>query len=143
ARYGDPFTVRFPGLGTYVLVAAPGLIKEIFTGDAEVLLAGKANGIVEPIVGAHSVLLLDGAPHLRQRRLLSPPLRGERMHAYADLIRDAAEREVAKMPRDRAFALHPHMQAITLDVILRAVFGVEGAQMRELRALVLAVLDPP
>src|SRR5258705_12183716 len=85
-RYGDTFTARFFGLGTFVLVAAPELIKQVFTGDAEVLHSGKANVILEPIVGKGSVLVLDGAPHLRRRRLLLPPLRGERMSAYAGLM---------------------------------------------------------
>jgi cytochrome P450 len=143
-RYGDPFTVRLPGFGPFVFAAAPALIKEIFTGDDEVLHAGKANKVLEPLVGQHSVLLLDGARHLRERRLLSPPMRGERMHAYAGLIAEITAAEVARMPRDRAFALQEHMQAITLEVILRAVFGVdEGATMTALRALVIAVLEPP
>ncbi len=143
-RHGDPFTVRLPGYAPFVFVAAPALIKAVFTGDDDVLHAGKANVVLEPLVGKHSVLLLDGAPHLRERRLLSPPLRGERMHAYAGLIADVAAAEVARMPRDRPFALHDHMQAITMDVILRAVFGVdEGAPMRELRQLLLDVLRPP
>jgi cytochrome P450 len=143
-RYGDPFTARLPGHGTFVFAAAPGLIKEILTGDDELLQAGKANAMLEPLVGRHSVLLLDGAPHLRQRRLLSPPLRGERMQAYAGLIAEIAAAEVGRMPRAGAFPLHGHMQAIALDVILRAVFGVEeGAHMSALRRLILEVLEPP
>ena len=143
-RFGDPFTARLPGHGTFVFAAAPGLIKEILTGDDEVLQAGKANAMLEPLVGRYSVLLLDGPPHLRQRRLLSPPLRGERMQAYAGLIAEIAAAEVARMPRSGAFALHGHMQAIALDVILRAVFGVEeGARMTALRRLILEVLEPP
>ncbi|HVV81564.1 MAG TPA: cytochrome P450 [Kofleriaceae bacterium] len=144
ARYGDPFTVRFPALGTYVLAAAPGLIKEIFTGDPEVLKAGKANELLRPILGNHSVILLDGAPHLRQRRLLSPPLRGERMHAYAELIAAITATELARMPVGRACSLYEHLQAITLDVILRAVFGLDdGPHLRELRGLLVAMLEPP
>ena len=143
-RYGDPFTARLPGYAPFVFVAAPALIKEIFTGDDEVLQAGKANQVLAPLVGRHSVLLLDGAPHLRQRRLLSPPLRGERMHAYARLIAEITAAEVARMPRGRAFGLHEHMQAITLEVILRAVFGFDdGARMGALRRLIARVLEPP
>ena len=143
-RFGDPFTVRFPGLGTYVLASAPDLIKQIFTGDPEQLLAGTANGIVEPIVGRNSVLRLDGPAHLRQRRLLSPPLRGERMHAYAGLIAEITDAELDRMPRQRPFALHEHMQSITLDIILRAVFGLDqGPVMRELRGLLVTMLEPP
>lgn len=143
-RYGDPFTSHFPGLGAFVLASSPALIKEIFTGDADVLHAGKANAMLEPFVGKHSVLLLDGAPHLRQRRLLSPPMRGERMQAYASLIGEITRAELARMPVGEPFSLHEHMQSITLEVILRAVFGLEeGAHMRSLRSLLLAMLEPP
>jgi len=143
-RYGDPFTARFLGLGTFVLVAAPELIKQVFTGDPEVLHAGKANAILEPVVGKSSVLLLDGAAHLRQRRLLLPPLRGERMFAYADLIAEITTAAIARMPRGEPFALHGTMQSITLDVILRAVFGLQdGARLTELRALLVEMLEPP
>jgi cytochrome P450 len=143
-RFGEVFTLRLPGHGVFVMTGAPALIKEIFTGDDEVLQAGKANVLLEPLVGKHSVLLLDGAAHLRQRRLLSPPLRGERMQSYAGLIAEIAAAHVERMPRDRAFALHEHMQSITVDVILRAVFGIdEGARMSALRQLILEVLEPP
>lgn len=143
-RYGDPFTSRFPGMGDFVLASSPSLIKEIFTGDSDVLHAGKANAMLEPFVGKHSVLLLDGAPHLRQRRLLSPPMRGDRMQAYASLIGEITRAELAKMPVGEPFSIHEHMQSITLDVILRAVFGLEaGAQMQSLRSMLLAMLEPP
>jgi cytochrome P450 len=143
-KYGDAFTVKFPGLGDFVLVSSPALIREIFTGDSDVLHAGKANILLEPFVGKHSVLLLDGAPHLRQRRLLSPPMRGERMQAYAALIGEITRAELAKMPVGRPFSMHEHMQSITLEVILRAVFGLEqGAQMQALRVLLVKMLEPP
>ena len=143
-RHGDPFTARFAGLGTFVLIAAPELIKQVFTGDPDVLHAGEANAIVEPVVGKSSVLLLDGAAHLRQRRLLLPPLRGERMFAYAQLMAEIAASAIDRMPLHRPFALHGFMQAITLDVVLRAVFGLEqGARMDELRALLVTMLEPP
>lgn len=143
-RYGDPFTARFAGLGDFVLLAAPDLIKQVFTGDADVLHAGKANAILEPMVGSNSVLLLDGAPHLRQRRLLLPPLRGERMFAYAQLMAEIATAAADRMPIGEPFALHPIMQSITLEVIMRAVFGLEqGARMDELRGLLVELLEPP
>ncbi len=144
ARHGDPFTMRLPGLGTYVLAAAPELIKQIFTADADVMKAGKANELLRPIVGDRSVIILDGAAHLRQRRLLSPPLRGDRMHAYGALIAAITEAELARMPLGRPCSLHHHLQAITLDVILRAVFGLdEGPGLHELRPLLVAMLEPP
>jgi len=143
-RYGDPFTLRMPGFGAFVMIAAPELIKQVFTGDPEQLHAGKANAMLEPVVGRNSVLLLDGKEHLRQRRLLLPPLHGERMQAYAGLMAQIAAAEVERMPIGERFAIHRHMQAITLQVILRAVFGLdEGAQMDELAALLVEFTKPP
>jgi cytochrome P450 len=142
-RYGDPFTLRMPGFGAYVILAAPELIKEVFTAEADTLHAGKANVVLHPAVGRHSVLLLDGKEHLRQRRLLMPPLHGERMHAYASLMAEITTAELRRMPLGARFALHGHMQNITLQVILRAVFGLdEGAQMDELAALLVEFMKP-
>jgi cytochrome P450 len=143
-RYGDPFTLRMPGFGEFVMLAAPELIKQVFTGDPELLHAGKANAMLEPVVGRHSVLLLDGKEHLRQRRLLLPPLHGERMLAYAALMAEVAAGAVDRMPLGERFSLHPHMQEITLQVILRAVFGLDvGAGMDELAALLAEFMTPP
>jgi cytochrome P450 len=143
-RYGDPFTLQFPGLGAFVILSAPELVKQVFTADPDVLHAGEANIILEPVVGRHSVLLLDGKEHLRQRRLLLPPLHGERMHAYAQLMVEVAEAMLDRMPVGQPFALHPHMQWATLQVILRAVFGLgEGARMQELGRKIVAFLEPP
>jgi cytochrome P450 len=143
-RFGDPFTVRLPGFGDFVMLTAPELIKQVFTGDPDNLRAGAANEILEPVLGPRSVLLLDGKEHMRQRRLLLPPLHGERMHAYAGLMAGIAESTVARMPRGERFALHPYMQSIAMQVILRAVFGLEeGAQMDELGALLVEYTTPP
>jgi cytochrome P450 len=139
-EHGDLFTLRLAGLGQFVMVAAPELVKQVFTTDAALLTAGSANHILAPLVGSSSVLLLDGAEHLRQRRLLMPPLHGERMHAYARVMTEATETVMARWREGRPFALHPHMQAITLEVILRAVFGVENPT---LAALLVRLLKPP
>ncbi len=125
ARYGDAFTLRFPGFPPLVLFSAPPAIKEIFTADPEDLRAGEANVVIEPLVGRHSLLLLDGARHQRERRLLMPPFHGERMRVYGDVMRDITARVVGRWPVGARFPLHPEMQRITLDVILRAVLGLE------------------
>jgi cytochrome P450 len=145
-RYGDVFTVRLPrlGAGTFVFVSAPELIKDIFTGDDETLRAGEANQVLEPLVGSYSVLLLDTQPHMRQRRLLLPPFHGERMHAYGAIMRDITEASLKTWPIGERFSMHTLMQRITLDVILRCVFGVEeGAAMRELHAMLVELFRPP
>jgi cytochrome P450 len=127
-RYGDMFTVRFP-IGTIVFVSDPAIIKEVFTGDPDVLHAGEANAApLEPIMGKHSVLLLDGPEHMRQRKLMLPSFHGERMQSYGNLIREITESEVGNWPVGRAFGLRERTQAITLEVIMRAVFGIEDAE---------------
>src|SRR2546430_2647612 len=93
-RYGDVFTVRFLGFGTGVYVADPDAIRALFTGDQSDLRAGEANSFLEPVLGPHSVLILDGPEHLRQRKLLLPPFQGSRVAGFREVIRDVAEREL-------------------------------------------------
>ena len=134
ARFGDAFTVRIEPR-PWVMLADPDAVRDLFTAGPDVAHAGEANEILRPILGSHSILLLDEGEHLRQRRLMLPPFHGERMLRYRDVMREATERAVATWPVGEAFALRPHTQAITLEVILRAVFGVEaGAAAERLRA---------
>jgi cytochrome P450 len=124
-RYGDVFTVRFPYFGRLVYVTTPELVKQIFTGPPAQMHAGEANAtVLEPALGPNSVLTLDDAPHMRQRKLLLPPFHGERIAAYGELMRKATIREMESWPVGEPFALRPHTQRITLAVIMRAVFGV-------------------
>jgi cytochrome P450 len=124
-RYGDVFTASFVGFHKLVYVADPGLVKEIFAGDPARFHAGEANAtVLEPALGPHSVLTLDDDEHLRQRKLLLPPFHGEAIRRYGDVIRRVAERDIETWPVGEPFALRPHTQAITLEVILRTVFGV-------------------
>ncbi len=145
-EFGDMFTIRLPTVnaGKFVLVTAPELIKQIFTADGAVLRAGRANRVLEPLVGNHSVLLLDGAEHLRQRRLLLPPFHGERMQSYGLIMRDTTLASLERWPWNGRFPLHPHMQAITLSVILKTVFGVtESSELAKLRPLLEEYFTPP
>lgn len=126
--YGEMFTVRFP-IGTIVFISDPETIKEIFTGDPDVLHAGEANATpLEPLMGKNSVLLLDGPEHMRQRKLMLPSFHGERIQRYGDLMREIAEDEIKTWPVGTPFALRPRTQAITLEIIMRAVFGIEDAE---------------
>jgi cytochrome P450 len=129
-RVGDYFTLRPAADRVLVVTADPDAVKQVFTGDPSLLHAGEANVILGPLLGSRSVLLLDGPEHLRQRKLMLPPFHGERMRAYADAMEAVAEREVARWPRGRRFPVLPSMQAITLEVIMRAVFGVEDDERR-------------
>jgi len=128
-RYGDIFTVSFPFYKRLVYVAEPGLVKQLFTTPPEQAHAGEANAtVLEPALGPNSVLTLDEAPHMRQRKLLLPPFHGERIHRYGELIRTVTEREMESWPVGEPFALRPHTQRITLAVIMRAVFGVHDEE---------------
>jgi cytochrome P450 len=140
--YGDMFTVRFP-IGTIVFVSDPAIIKEVFTGDPDVLHAGEANAApLEPIMGKHSVLLLDGPEHIRHRKLMLPSFHGERMQSYGDLMREITESEIRGWPVGRPFGLRERTQAITLEVILRAVFGIEDVdRLDHLRSSLGRLLD--
>jgi cytochrome P450 len=129
-RYGDAFSVRFLGFETpLVMVSKPEVLRALYSGAAHGLPPGRTLSL-RPITGPRSVLLLDGAEHLSRRRVMLPAFHGDRMRAYEPIVREAAEREVARWPTDRPFAVHPSMQAVTLEVILRAVFGVADAERR-------------
>jgi len=128
-RYGDIFTVSFPFYKRLVYVADPALVKELFTTPPEQAHAGEANAtVLEPALGPNSVLTLDEAPHMRQRKLLLPPFHGERIQRYGELIREVTLREMESWPVGEPFALRPHTQRITLAVIMRAVFGVHDEE---------------
>lgn len=141
ARYGDMFTTRFAGQGAWVMVSHPDAVREVFTGPPELLQAGEGNRLVLPVVGANSVLLLDGDAHREQRRLLMPPFRGNHLQSYADTMTAIAEMEIARWPRNEPVRLHSRMQALTLEVILRAVFGLSvGGRLDQLRAELVRML---
>ena len=130
-RCGDYFTLRPAADRTLVVTVDPAAVKQVFTGDPNLLHAGEGNVVLAPILGSGSTLLLDGAEHLRHRRLLLPPFHGERMRKYGDVMAEVAERHIAAWPRHRRFSVLPSMQAITLEVIMRAVFGVDDRDRRE------------
>ena len=128
-RYGDIFTIRFPYFGRLVYVTTPDLVKEVFTGSPTQFHAGEANAtVLEPALGPNSVLTLDEAPHMRQRKLLLPPFHGQRIDAYGELMREVTLSAMESWPVGEPFALRPHTQRITLAVIMRAVFGVHDQE---------------
>ena len=126
-RYGDWFTVRVPGVSPFIFTSDPVAVREVFLGDPEQLHAGKANRPLGAFMGEKSVLFLDGAAHLHDRRLILPAFQGERMKAYGGLMRTIAREEIARFPVGDSFAIHPRMRSITFDVIMRAVFGLDDS----------------
>jgi cytochrome P450 family 138 len=132
-RYGDAFTLALPAIGNAVIVSRPDLVKAIFTADPEVLHGGK-NPLGE-VLGAGSLFSMDEGRHLEERRMLLPAFHGDRMRSYDALIEEEALRAMASWPEDEEFATLPAFNKITLRVILRAVFGAEGAELAKLEAL--------
>ena len=143
ARYGDTFSLNVERHAPWVVISHPDDVKTVFTGDPNVLHAGEGNQILRPLLGARSVLLLDGPDHMAERKALLPPFHGERMQAYGELIRDIAEAEVATWPVNEPIATRPRMQALTLEIIMRAVFGTRDERLRALLAQLLDWMGDP
>ena len=141
-EYGEVFSVRFLEFDTpMVLFSDPAAVKAVYSKPANTLPPGRTV-VLGPLLGDRSVLLLEGKEHLARRKLMLPAFHGERMRAYEETIREAIDREVSSWPAGEPFPIHPRMQEVTLEVILRAVFGVEeGQRFRELRSLLAKVLE--
>jgi cytochrome P450 len=133
-RYGKRFTLRLPSAPPFVMITEPDQVKEIYTAPADVLHPGEGARVLRPIVGSNSVLLLDEDAHMEQRKLMLPAFHGERMERLEGLVREVTEREVASWGPASELELHPRMQGLTLEVILRAVFGLdEGDRLNAVR----------
>jgi cytochrome P450 family 135 len=130
-RFGDMFTLRIAHEGIWVFLAHPDAVRQVFTGDPRVLHAGEANIVLLPMLGSHSVLLLDDAAHMAQRKLMLPSFHGERMRRYEEVMAEVARGEIERWPRGEPYAVRSAMQRITLEVIMRTVFGVQDAARGE------------
>ena len=125
-RYGDAFFMSLPTLGPSVVVSHPDLVKQVFTAKPDVMAFGEDSPLGR-VLGPGSLFSLDGDEHIRERRLLLPPFHGERMKSYEAIIEDEARREMATWREGLEFeTLEPFMR-ITLNSILRAVFGARKA----------------
>jgi cytochrome P450 len=141
-RYGKRFTIRLLSTPPFVMLSDPDEIKELFTATPEVLHPGEGARVLEPVVGRNSVILLDERDHLEQRKLMLPAFHGEKMERLSGLMTQVAERETTRWPRGEAVALHPRLQSLTLEIILRAVFGLDpGERLDALRKRLTAILD--
>jgi cytochrome P450 len=140
-RYGDNFSVKFLGFERpMVMISDPAAIKALYTERSHGLPPGR-NILLEPILGSRSLLLLEGPDHLAHRKLMLPAFHGERMRSYQPVMEEIVDAEVGSWPLGEEFAIHPRMQAVTLEVILRVVFGVaEGPRLERLRGMLTRVL---
>jgi cytochrome P450 len=147
SRYGDCFTIRLPGFGErgfkpIVLLCDPAAVKQVFSGGPAFSHVNQSRQALTPMFGARSVIVIDGDEHLRQRRMLLPPFHGERLARYGELIESITEREVATWPHGKPFSLQARFQTITLEIILRVVFGLEaGERYQNAHRAITALLD--
>jgi cytochrome P450 len=142
ARFGDTFTLRLAPFGAMVFFSDPEAVKDIFALGPDEGHAGKANFVLRPFVGNHSLLVLDGAEHLRQRKMMLPSFHGERMQAYGLTMTQLAHDSIDRWPIGEAFAAHRPMQSVTLQVIVRTVFGVEdGPRVSDLSDVLTRTLE--
>ncbi len=141
-RYGKRFTMRLLQTPPFVMLSDPDEIRELFTASPEVLHPGEGARILEPVIGSNSVILLDEGPHLEQRKLMLPAFHGEKMQRLSGLMAEVAERQAADWPRNRPVELHPRLQDLTLEVILRAVFGLDpGPRLDAIRERLTQILS--
>jgi cytochrome P450 family 135 len=141
-KYGDSFSLKFLGFERpMVMISDPAAIKALYTERSHGLPPGR-EVVLTPIVGPHSVLVVEGADHLAHRKVMLPPFHGERMRSYEPAVTEIVDAEIDSWPLAGEFAIHPHMQGMTLEVILRVVFGVaEGPRLEQLRVVLTKVLE--
>jgi cytochrome P450 len=141
-RYGDSFSVKFLTFERpMVMISDPAAIKALYTERSHGLPPGR-DIILTPIVGPRSLLVTEGADHLAHRKLMLPPFHGERMRSYQPLVEEIVDREIDTWPLGEEFPIHPRMQAITLEVILKVVFGIaDGPRFERLRTVLTKVLE--
>ncbi|WP_280313589.1 cytochrome P450 [Nocardia abscessus] len=132
-RYGSAFTIQMPRFGRSVVLADPAEIKALFTAGTDVVDNIDVN--LGEFLGPGSLFALTGAEHRKQRKLLTPPFHGRRLTVYESLVEEETVREMATWPSGQEFATMDSMMRITLNVILRAVFGAEGTEFEQLREL--------
>lgn len=133
-RYGDVFTLNIPIFGPTVVVADPALAKQVFTANTDDL--GNVQPNLSRVLGPGSVFALDGAEHRRRRRLLTPPFHGKSIKNYEKIFEEETLRESVNWPEGQAFETLEPMMRITLNAILRAVFGADGERLDDLRRII-------
>jgi cytochrome P450 len=142
ARYGRRFTIRLLGQVPFVMISDPDEVRELFTAPPDVLHPGEGARILEPVLGRNSVILLDEGEHLEQRKLMLPAFHGEKMQRLSELMDAVSRREAESWPQGEPIALHPRLQSLTLEIILRAVFGLDpGPRLDRLRERLTQILS--
>jgi cytochrome P450 len=126
-RYGSRFTINMTSHPPLVFLSNPDDIKAMLSAPADVLHPGEGGTMITPVVGEGSFMLLDEDEHLHGRKTILPAFHGKVVQRHAELVAEVVQRQVASWPRDVPLALHPRLRALTLEVILRTIFGASGS----------------
>ena len=147
AQYGRRFTIRLPLTPPFVMLTTPEDVKAIYMAPPDVLHPGEGARVLQPLVGRNSVILLDGDAHMEQRKLMLPAFHGERMARLTDLVTEVTAGEVSTWEATPSVEVQTRMQRLTLEIILRAVFGLDPGPrldaLRERLSTLLAYGDQP
>lgn len=138
-KYGPAFSMHIPGFGPSVVISDPILAKQFFQYPPDAVNAVEPN--LSVVIGRGSTFGLQGEEHLRRRKVLVPPFRGQRMRVYDGLLEEETLSATAHWLEGEEFPVLPSMMVIGLNTILRAVFGARGDELATLRALVPATVD--
>ncbi|MGB3640616.1 MAG: cytochrome P450 [Rivularia sp. (in: cyanobacteria)] len=140
-KYGDIFSMQLSGIGYSVIIGNPKAIQELFSQDSKFDI-GRANALAEPLIGKNSLMMMDGSPHRRERKLLMPAFHGEKIQVYAKQIVDITENIADKWQVGESFIVRSTMQKVSLEIILQVVFGLsEGKRYEQLKPLLTDWLD--
>ncbi len=141
-KYGDTFTLNFKGLGEHVFFSHPDAIQEIFAGDPAVFYAGQGNSIIKPFLGNDSLLILDGPNHARHRKMMGAAFHGQKMKPYLKLMIESTQYIISKIEVDTELTIHSLMLDISLEIILRALFGTRNPErFKQMKELLVPLLD--
>ena len=140
--YGDIFNLNLMGLPPFTMVSSPQGIQEILSVDAQKFDAGRTNDLARSLLGDNSLVLMDGANHRRQRKLMMPPFHGEKVKSYAQTICEITDRVIARWQEEQTFVAQKAMQNITLETILHVIFGLsEGERYQQIKPPLIELLD--
>ncbi len=140
-RYGSHFTIRTVGLPPLVFFSDQADIKAIVTAPSDILHPGAGAAVITPLIGEQSFMLQENAEHIAGRKAIMPAFYHQTVARHANMVREIAEREIASWPSDKPFAIHPHLRALTLRVILITIFGRDATLLPELHSKLLAMLS--
>ncbi|MBE9045130.1 cytochrome P450 [Pleurocapsales cyanobacterium LEGE 10410] len=141
-QYGDTFKLNLMGLPPFTVVSDPQGVEEILSVDAKKFDVGRTNNLAAGLLGDNSLVLLDGAPHRRQRKLMMPPFHGEKVKSYAETICQITNKVADRWQEQSTFIAQKAMQDITLETILHVVFGLsEGDRYQQIKPPLIELLD--